>query len=110
MADNVEVLPPQNKGDIDIEKLQALVAEAGKTYLEAQRTAEDHSTKRMQLQISHQFKITLLTTLVVAMTIGIAGLFGYLFITQGKYDFVERIVVLLVGLAIGFVSGRQTAR
>lgn len=28
MADNMEVLPPETKGDIDFEKLQALVAEA----------------------------------------------------------------------------------
>lgn len=111
MADNVEVLPPSGDGkEIDIEKLRALIAEGGKAWLELQRVTEEGNTKRLAMQHSHQFRTTALMTTIVALTIGIAGFFGYRFIEVGKYDFVERIVVLLIGLAIGFYSGRQVGR
>ncbi len=110
MADNVEVLPPDSGKEIDIEKLRALIGEGGKAWLDLQRVAEENNTKRLEMQHRHQFKTTVLATIIVGLTIAIAGFFGYKFIEAGKYDFVERIVVLLIGLAIGFYSGRQVGR
>jgi cytochrome bd-type quinol oxidase subunit 1 len=102
----VEVLgPDQTK---NLEQIQVIIGSIAGPLMDGHKLTEEQSTERLRTQLRYQFAHTVVGSIVVLVAISIAAYFAWSGITQGRFEFAERIVFVIIGVAIGFISGRMT--
>lgn len=104
----VEVLPPDTTKQL--EQIQAVIGALVAPLVQGMRDTQQQETTRLRSQLRYQLAHQVIGALIVVLAVLIASGFAYVALQQGRHEFAERIVFVIIGVAIGFVSGRVIAR